>query len=151
MQQLQNAALIRAAHVAAAKQSPDPHTIVGCWLISALGPDVLSTGYNPFPDNIVNTHERWERPLKYTYVLHAECNAIAAAARQGICIDQCRAVLTLFPCLCCCKLLIQSGVSCLIVPYPDWNHTTWGDDFKLSRALLEEAKVKINFVHQALI
>lgn len=151
MQQLQNAALIRAAQFTAVKQSPDPHTAVGCWLMSASGPDVLSTGYNTFPDNIDNTFARWERPLKYSYVVHAECNAIAAAARNGICIDNCRAVITLFPCLCCCKLLIQCGVSCIIVPYPDWNNMKWKDEFKLSRELLDEAKIPIHFVHQVLI
>lgn len=151
MQQLQNAALIRGAQCAAAIESLDPHTAVGCWLISASGPDVLSTGYNTFPYNIDNTNDRWQRPLKYSYVVHAECNAVAAAARNGICIDNCRAVITLFPCLCCCKLLIQSGVSCIIVPYPDWNNVKWRDEFKLSRALLDEAKIMIHFVHQGLI
>lgn len=151
MEQLKYAALIRAAKNAAASASPDPHTAVGCWLLSPSSTDVLSAGYNTFPDNIENTHDRWERPMKYNYVVHAECNAIAAAARKGICTDRCRAVLTLFPCSTCCKLLIQSGISCLIVPNPDWQSVKWGEDFKIARALLDEAKITIHFVLDALI
>jgi hypothetical protein len=45
---------------------------------------IVCFGANHFPKGVENTEERWQRPLKYQLVAHAETNAIFAAARKGI-------------------------------------------------------------------
>lgn len=151
MQQIRNSALLRAAQTAADTESPDPHTRVACWLISAVTSTVLVKGYNTFPQRIENTAVRWDRPQKYHYVVHAEANAIAKAAKDGISVKETQAVLTLFPCACCCKLLIQSGIQSIVVPRPNWRDPRWKEDFLLSQELLQEAGIDIQYVLQDLL
>lgn len=146
MQQIRNSALIRAAKTAAESESLDPHTRVACWIISPVTSTVLVKGYNTFPQGIENTPFRWDRPEKYRYVVHAEANAIARAAQDGVSLKEQQAVLTLFPCASCCKLLIQSGVQGIIVPHPNLRDLRWKDDFILSQELLKEAGISVQYV-----
>lgn len=146
MQQLKNAALIRAAMSAADQESFDPDTRVACWLISPTTSEVFVRGYNTFPRSIDNMPARWERPAKYKYVVHAEANAVATAARNGKRTDGLHAVLTLFPCSDCCKLLIQAGIAGIIVPRPDWSSVRWRDKYIISKELLKESGISVQFV-----
>jgi dCMP deaminase len=41
---------------------------------------------------------------------HAEANALAAAARQGISTDYCTLYVTVSPCVSCARLLIAAGI-----------------------------------------
>lgn len=119
-------------------KSKDPSTKVGCILVGE-DHEVLSTGFNGFPRGVretVVTHvpnpgediawkrevldrERWERPLKYEFVEHAERNAIYNAARHGTRLYGCTAYLNYAPCPCadCTRALIQVG--CLTIVGPD--------------------------------
>jgi deoxycytidylate deaminase len=66
--------------------SKDPNTKVGAILLKPDLSAVVSTGINGFPRKLQDTDpQRWERPTKYTYVTHAEVNAVANAARIGVC------------------------------------------------------------------
>jgi dCMP deaminase len=99
-------------------RSKDPSTHVGAVLVG-YGNEILSTGYNSFPRGVQDLiKERWERPTKYTYVAHAEANAIVNAARVGTCIDG--AILYLnwepIPCNECAKLVINAGISSIVGP-----------------------------------
>lgn len=58
---------------AVALESKDPKTKVGCIIVKG---KKLSYGYNGFPTGVEETPEKWERPLKYEYSIHAEKNAI---------------------------------------------------------------------------
>ena len=60
----------------AGSRSKDPNTQNGACIVT---PDniVIGIGYNGFIRGIEDTPERWEKPLKYRYVVHAEANAIA--------------------------------------------------------------------------
>lgn len=71
---------------------------------------------------MLNTTDRWERPAKYAYVVHAEANAVAMAAKAGGSTDGAIAFVNLFPCATCAKLLIQSGVRVLVTRQPDTEH-----------------------------
>lgn len=42
--------------------------------------------------------------------VHAEANAIASAARRGVCVDGATAYVTHYPCLNCFKLLANAGI-----------------------------------------
>jgi len=66
------------------------------------------TGPPMAPEVILN--ERWERPIKYQYVEHAERNAIYNAARVGTPTLGCSAFVSLAPCVGCSRALVQAGI-----------------------------------------
>ena len=99
--------------------------------------------------------ERWERPLKYDFVEHAERNAVYNAARVGIPLKGCRAYLNWepYPCKECAKAFIQAGIVEVIGPdieFPNHKRTDgegnqWeaGDvwKFSISQTLMDEGGV----------
>lgn len=95
----------------AAMRSKDPNTQVGACIVDR-NHVILSTGYNGFPKGCSDDDFPWERTgedTKYTYVVHAELNAILNSGGK----DLRNAVLcvSLFPCNECAKAIIQSGIS----------------------------------------
>lgn len=127
--------------------SKDPNTKVGAILLKPDLSAVVSTGINGFPRKLQDTDpKRWERPTKYTYVTHAEVNAVANAARIGVPTDGCVAIVTLFPCKECAKILIQSGISHIYTKKPDCDDPMWGQEFKFSKEMLDEVGVPITFI-----
>ena len=58
--------------------SPDPSTQTGAIIVDA-GGRVVSGGCNDFPEGVAAKPERLERPLKYSFMEHAERNAIYSA------------------------------------------------------------------------
>ena len=105
---------------------------------------VLSMGYNGIPRGCDDTDEtRYERPTKYLFTEHAERNAIYHAARHGVSLKGCKMYVTLFPCADCARAMIQSGITKLIAPEPNLEHEVWGDHFKASIQMMEEANVEI--------
>lgn len=69
---------------------------------------VVSVGYNGMPSGMDNVCEidGVTRPE----VVHAEMNAIAFAAKNGVATDGCTMVITHSPCFECSKLLMQAGI-----------------------------------------
>jgi len=136
-----------------AAKSKDPSTQVGAVIV---GPDneVRGTGYNGFSRGIKDTPERLNnRDLKIKLVVHAEMNAILAAARVGIQIKDC----TLYvwardvktgqtwggpPCIRCAVELIQAGIAEVRAPIPLGIPERWVADLNAARELLLEAGVK---------
>ena len=129
----------------------DPSTQVGSVII---GPDreILSGGFNGFPRGIADTHERLnDRDTKLKLVVHAEMNALLAAARTGMRLKGCTLYLAATddsglvwggpPCTRCTVEIIQVGIK-EIVSYPVKSvPSRWHDDLKLARELIEEAGV----------
>lgn len=98
-----------------AKKSKDRSTKVGCVIV---GPDnePRSFGWNGFARGVEDDFDwRHERPEKYDWVIHAEANAVANAARVGIPLKGCRAYVTHMCCKNCADILIQSGICEVIV------------------------------------
>jgi dCMP deaminase len=127
--------------------SKDPNTKVGAMFLAPKSLQVLTQGYNGFPRNIDETDPtRWERPVKYMYISHAEANCIANASRHGTPLENCIAVVTMFPCATCAKLMIQTGISTLITKEPDMTCARWGEEFKYSLEMFTEAGVEIMYV-----
>lgn len=129
--------------------SKDPNTKVCALFIAPESLSILQSGFNGMPRKIdEHKAERWERPEKYQWVSHAEANGICNAARHGISLDGSTAVITLFPCSTCAKLLIQSGIREVVTEPPDVVlRPHWQSDFEFSKAMLEEAGVRIVYVH----
>lgn len=104
---------LRRCYTYAKKHSPDPSTQNGACLVAPNG-GIVSFGANHFPRGVENTDERWERPTKYTFVAHAETNAIYGACRMGVRTEGLIMVCPWFACAECGKAIIQAGISKVI-------------------------------------
>lgn len=128
------------------QKSKDPSTKVGAIIVNTDN-SILSTGFNGFPRGIDEVPaERWERPIKYSYVEHAERNAIYDAARRGISVKGSRLYLAglgppTLPCIDCAKAIIQSGIVEVIGSAHKDVPEQWIENFKFSKMLLAEAGV----------
>lgn len=139
--------------LAHARMSKDPNTKVGSVIV---GPDreLISAGFNGFPRGIEDTDERLnDRELKLKLIVHAEMNAVLAAARNGIRLKGCTLYLAATkeetgmvwggpPCCRCTVEVIQSGIT-EIVSHPIKDvPSKWHDDLKLAAQLINEAGIK---------
>lgn len=107
----------------------------------------VSNGWNGFPRKIDDTVEaRHQRPAKYLWSEHSERNAIYNAAREGRATKGCRIFQTMYPCAHCARGIIQSGIVEVVTIEPDWNDSTYADEFAVTKELLDEAGVKVRFV-----
>lgn len=132
--------------------SKDPSTRVGSVIV---GPDreILSAGFNGFPRGIADTPERLgDRETKLQLVVHAEMNALLAAARTGMRLKGCILFLAATdssgmvwggpPCTRCTVEIIQVGIS-EIVSYPiKTAPSKWHSDLLVARKLIEEAGIR---------
>lgn len=69
---------------------------------------ILSSGYNGNPSGIKHCMHLVDTPCKTA--VHAEANAIVAAAKHGISVDKATIWTTHCPCLACASLIINSGI-----------------------------------------
>jgi dCMP deaminase len=98
----------------ASESSADADTRVGCVVVK--GATVLVRGCNTFPEGLEDpTGERSIRPSKYSWIEHAERNAIYSAARAGVALAGARMYVELMPCVECARAIIQAGISEVIV------------------------------------
>ena len=124
----------------AAKRSMDPNTQVGACIVDSNN-IILSTGYNGFPYGCSDDLYPWERTgkdTKYSYVVHAELNAILNA--RGKNLKGARLYVDLFPCNECAKAIIQSGISEIVYLYNKYADTP---ATIASRRMLTSAGVKL--------
>jgi len=127
--------------------SKDPSTKVGAIFLAPHSHQILTLGYNGMPRNFDETRpERWQRPVKLFFCAHAEQNAVANACRHGTPLENSIAVVTMFPCSSCAKLMIQSGVATLVTKRPNLQCERWGEEFKYSLEMFTEVGVNIIYV-----
>jgi dCMP deaminase len=124
--------------------SKDPSTKVAA-LVLDNNQNIRSTGFNGLPRGFEETAERWSKPTKYDYVVHAEANAICSAARNGATLSGCTLFSTLFPCNDCAKLIIQSGITKIVTRKPE-NDSSWLKSFEKSKEMFGECKVEIVYI-----
>ena len=127
---------------AAATRSKDPNTNVGAVIVDE-DHSVIETGYNGFAPRIKETEERWQRPLKYDYVIHAEQNAIGRAAKAGKRTNGAHIYVTHFPCKECAKMIIAAGIK--HVHYDGTTKALMTDDMQKAfvERLFEEAGITV--------
>lgn len=125
-----------------AKQSHDQSTQNAAFLVDEDG-EIYIKEINRFPDGVEETVERWERPLKYKFVEHAERNAVYAAARKGISTDGLTMVCPWAPCSDCAGAIIQSGLSKLITHWEAYDQSPdrWKLDIDIAIGKLKESGV----------
>jgi len=127
-----------------AMRSKDPSTQVGACIVNA-DDRIVGVGYNGFPSGIPDEALPWEKTssdgyleTKYPYVCHAELNAVLNKNVESC--KGCRLYSTLFPCCECAKVIIQSGIRCVIYA-SDKNREQ--DVFKASKRMFALAGVKM--------
>ena len=117
---------------------------VGCLIASDAG-HVISTGYNGAPKKTrhgcdagcfcqdpTRKSGTYQERLRCS---HAELNAIAQAAYEGVSTKDARIYCVLFPCSYCCKAIIQAGIK----------NVVYQEDYsdELSRQLFAEAGIEL--------
>jgi len=126
-----------------ASESPDPSTQNAAFLAMPNGSPVLETAsVNAFPRGVIAHPQRWQRPVKYDFVEHAERNAIFAAARHGISTDGLTIVAVWAACADCARAIIQSGIKRVIRYHHEnepvhWHHTNLNAQAMFSEAGIE--------------
>jgi dCMP deaminase len=136
---------------AVAARSKDPHTKVGAIIVS---PDrrPISQGYNGFPSGILDClPERYDRPEKYYWFVHAEANAIYSAARAGIRLDGSTIYVSFAPCMKCAVGIVQCGIKRVVVDrtnHESQDRSQWASDFERAHQLYEEANVTLDWYTQ---
>lgn len=112
------------------KRSTCSRLSVGCVL--AREGRIVSTGYNGAPEGMVHCEHGDDSPCELS--VHAEANAIANAAYQGIGLARSVCYTTHFPCASCAKMLVAAGV-CAVY---------WAEDYRdtaLAERIFAEADV----------
>ena len=126
--------------------SKDPSKKVCALFIAPESHQILSAGYNGLPRKIKETEERWDKPKKYNYIVHAEKNGIYNACRNGVSLKDSICIVTFFPCSECARALIQVGVKTIISSYPDIDHVKYGESFKYSVEMFSEVGIHLIFI-----
>jgi dCMP deaminase len=124
-----------------AQKSKEPNTKVGACVVDDNN-IIVGLGYNGFPRNCDDNEFPWEREgavldVKYTYVVHAEANAIMNANKS---VKGCRIYVSLFPCNECAKIIIQSGIKEVIYESDQYSDVPI---FMASRKMFKAAGVKM--------
>jgi len=93
-----------------AKLSKDPSTKVGGVIVT---PDnrQSSAGYNGLPRGVKETPDKWERPTKYEWVIHAELNAVMNCPFDTY---GCSVYTTITPCHKCMEHMRNAGIQRVI-------------------------------------
>jgi dCMP deaminase len=116
-----------------AKRATCQRLSVGC-VITSKEHRIIATGYNgPLPSN--NHCTTCDVNQSCNQAVHAEANAIAFAAKEGISLKGSILYLTHSPCETCAKLIIQSGISKVV--YDKLFRTTEG------LGILEENQIEV--------
>ena len=127
-----------------AVNSPDPSTQNGAILINQKG-NIVSEAWNAFPLGVKYTSERWERPLKYKIIEHAERNAIFQAAKYGIKTNDLIMVCCWAACSDCARAIIQAGIKTLVThkQAADMAPDFWKQEVEIAMTMFSEAGVEV--------
>lgn len=131
--------------------------------VIALNNRIISTGYNGTPENMpncldggcyrcLNRDKTYKSGEAYDLCIcvHAEQNAILAAARFGIAVGGSTVYTTLRPCFGCAKEMLQAQVQTVYYLH-EWNPNAKEDALKTAEQRAEYEKLMIRFpggVHQ---
>lgn len=150
-----------------ASWSKDPSTKVGCVLVNPATRTVISTGFNGFPREVDEHPQsmvlkpgadptdpearmakdlRWDRPQKYSFIEHAERNAVYNAARNGHATEGAWAYMNWSPlglCTDCARALIQAGVKRVYGPARPFPGLDDRIRYDISRIMAQEADMTL--------
>lgn len=152
MGRLKSHAELMTVALEAAVLSPDPRTQNGAILSTVDGRVFHTTNAcNEFPRGIHYKVERWEAPLKYSIIEHAERNAIYAAARNGVKTDGLLLACPWAACSDCARAIIQAGIVHLVTlePKKGTTHDRWLETVEVGMMMLEEANIEVTYLDPA--
>lgn len=130
-----------------ASLSKDESTHIGA-IVVGQDNEIRSVGYNSFPRGINdNVSERQERPEKYHWFAHAEANCVANAALCGVSLKGCGMYTNGIPCTTCVHMIINSGISEVIVDrkWNDNNYNQWVEQAERTKIMFAEAGIRLKF------
>lgn len=135
--------LLEAAYIEAQK-STNISTQNSALLVDDNG-NIIISAVNSFPNRIAETAERQQdKPIRKKYSVHAERNAIYAAAKSGIKIEGLTMVSPWATCTECAWAIIQSGIKRLVTHKQALDRSThWQEDIDFAFGMLREAGVEI--------
>jgi dCMP deaminase len=134
-----------------AQMSKDRSTKVGAVIVGS-DRELVSAGFNGFPRGVEDTTARLaDRDTKLELIVHAEMNAILAAARIGTAVKGCTMYVAATdaggatwggcPCIRCTVEVIQAGIA-EIVSWPiKTAPSRWHDSLAKAKAVLIEAGI----------
>ena len=124
---------------ATASRSKDPNTKVGAVIVDSNN-KIVDMGYNGFPPGVEDLEQRWigldedGRKVKYSYVVHAEMNAIFNSFKP---VCGCKVYIPFWPCSDCAKHISAAGISEVIIVDTDYY------DNPLTREILIESGITV--------
>ncbi len=135
------------AYEYAQRYSTDPSTQNGAVLVKP-NFGIVSLAANHFPLGVKESDERWQRPLKYSYVEHAERNVIFDAARRGKSTDGLIMYACWASCNDCARAIIQAGIREIVTHDTPVHYEAphWEDSIKIAMGMFEEAGVQVRYV-----
>ena len=103
--------------------SKDPASKAGCAVVTE-DTEQISLGFNGFIEDMDESPPKWERPIKYSYVIHAEPNACSLAHFNT---KGCTAYVSWQPCIDCMKILLTHGITRLVYYgyHPRYENGAW--------------------------
>jgi dCMP deaminase len=129
-----------------ALQSCDPSTQNAAFLATSKGSPYYTTfAVNGLTIGAKNLPERWERPLKYSFVEHAERASLYSAAYQGLRTKGQTLVCPWAACVDCARAIVQTGIAKLITHYRE-SSPRWDESIALADQILAEGGVEICIV-----
>ena len=135
---------LRKAYRLAQHNSHDPRTQNGAVIVDPDNDKVIGMGVNCFPYGVSTLPERMERPLKYSWMEHAERNAIYWAARNGSSTYGAIMYCPWFSCADCARSIIQAGISKVIghkQVFEKYGSGPWDDSINIGNQMFKEAGV----------
>ena len=137
--------------------SEDRVSSVGCVIVNADN-SIVSTGYNSLVRGLDDTKVyRLNRPDKYTWIEHADRNAIYNAARIGVSTKGCTMYLPFYPCPDCSRGIVSSGIKRVVIGLETFYKRTdylesqgrtgaWLGDKLITDTMFDECGVELSFV-----
>lgn len=122
----------------------DPSTQNGAVLVDTNERKILVEGANHFPPGVEDRPDRWERPLKYNFVEHAERDVLYRAARNGICTKGMYLYVPWYACSDCARAIIEAGIAGVVGHQEMFDKTPerWQESIRLGFEMLNEARVE---------
>lgn len=127
--------------------SHDDETKVGAILVSNKTGNLLMEGFNGFIRGADDGALPRTRPDKYQYMVHAEENLVASCTRHRVSLEDCIVFCTLSPCIKCCRLLWQAGITNVIIKekYRDFETVRSSLDLSFSETLLTNGLISLTY------
>ena len=129
---------------AVAKQSNDLSTQNGAIIVSPFDGEVVSEGFNHIPDRLAKP-ERFDRPLKYDFTIHAERDAIYKACLDGNIIEDWDMYCCWAACKECATAIAHMGIRNLYRHFHEGHaeREDWNKSIEFGDTIMSEMGVNI--------